>query len=1427
MEKKSLKKFKLNKAALKDFDGLLSQHLDEVEDLTVTELDTKNKILNIISLCLNVKILTIDANTRTDTSAILNSLCKPEKLTMLILKNVKLPDSQAMERYKNLKFISLHNVGFTSIKSFIDTIKNPKKIEGISLKDVDFAGENFDILSVFENVKIVTINNMKNVQFTELEFFDKAKKLEKIIFKNSRIESEGIEYLLRGSYEKDIALEVKSIARCKVKDSLVFNEDGSSVSVHINNIINVIDLVNDRIIDECNLIIDSKDIIKENLELLKDFEGHLNIYVRDFSNISQEELDLLENELYINTIHFINVENTYFYKQKYLDYSLKDFREVRVALDELVSRVKDEKTESLRVINLIDIILHDIKLDDAFKATTADITDLKNVFKEKLATSETYIELIHSALSILGLDSVIIKGDEDYIWEQVKIDGKWYNIDLGKCAYDKAISINDACRYLLSAEDIFNEDHSTKTKDKHLAHESIDQELLKGILKNGKVKIGNEVIESRLKVEQHEEKIEAKEKAKKDFSNKIKKAFGINSKEEQEEATPETVVEEKEPEVIESKVEETIVQETAPVAEEEKLVNEQVEVDAEESTEESDGSLLDAIDELDDVENNAEQEENATQEVAEVKEEEKPEQVQEEQALIVPEKKPKEKVGLVSKIFGLFGNKKSKVKEEIEEVKEEIETIQEEPKEEVVATQEEVITSEEEVVEQVEEQPNEEASKEQEVLTKEVELEDLEQEIQEAVVDNRRKIRLSHKVFTVVKPKKKRKIRLSHAIYKMPVKEDTRRKIRLSHKVFTVVKPKKKRTLKLSHAIYKMPVKDTRRKLRLSHKVFVVIAPKPKKTLRLSHAVYTMPVKVDPRRKLKLASFRYLRLYKTKEQALKVREKMFESIDNLLTVFEEPKEEEIIVEAEVDTRRKLRLAKNNKSYVKHNVESVADILQDVDFEFNEMLTRPKKKTLRLSRATIIITPPKKKRRIRLSHAVYTMPVKVDTRRKLRIASYSYVKLYKTKEQALRVRNNLFASIDGILTMFEEPKVEEETIVEAEAKVDTRRKVKLSRANNIHLIKIDYKAREERLRREEQELIASLKEKLENQDRIISELQDKVLNTQNQIEAVQEKQSEEAPQEVIEEVEMPQIEEEMIKLPVEETVEEGKVIEQEEQATLSVEEIAEEQKELAEKELNIIAETTTQMIETESTLVEEAKSNGEDIVKEEPKLEKKKKLTKKEKKALNRAKKRMAYEELKNASLATKLEEKVEIMSENIEKEEQTNNINIVSNEETIKEPIEVVSSEPTMVKKNENFMSDKEASLENDFIEKLEKKFANKFNDINLDKYNNFIKKYDLDAELKNDELAKTKASSVKETVEKKSSVEEVKVEAKVEEEKSKDVLYDDDDLEKDMHLFDEKEPETSIAKYSPFRSKIEQIKSLFMRTNKVANKNRRDNSEN
>ena len=51
----TIKRFELNKSVLKDFDRLMSMNLGEVEELIVTEIDKDNKILNIISLCLNIK----------------------------------------------------------------------------------------------------------------------------------------------------------------------------------------------------------------------------------------------------------------------------------------------------------------------------------------------------------------------------------------------------------------------------------------------------------------------------------------------------------------------------------------------------------------------------------------------------------------------------------------------------------------------------------------------------------------------------------------------------------------------------------------------------------------------------------------------------------------------------------------------------------------------------------------------------------------------------------------------------------------------------------------------------------------------------------------------------------------------------------------------------------------------------------------------------------------------------------------------------------------------------------------------------------------------------------------------------------------------------------------------------------------------------
>ena len=99
----TLKKFELNNAVLEDFDALMSKHLDQIEELTISEIDAKSKLLNIVGLCINVQTLIIEGDERTNTNAIIANICKPELIQNLILNGVKIPSSFSFKKLVSLK----------------------------------------------------------------------------------------------------------------------------------------------------------------------------------------------------------------------------------------------------------------------------------------------------------------------------------------------------------------------------------------------------------------------------------------------------------------------------------------------------------------------------------------------------------------------------------------------------------------------------------------------------------------------------------------------------------------------------------------------------------------------------------------------------------------------------------------------------------------------------------------------------------------------------------------------------------------------------------------------------------------------------------------------------------------------------------------------------------------------------------------------------------------------------------------------------------------------------------------------------------------------------------------------------------------------------------------------------------------------------
>ena len=72
--KEYLRKFELNNAVLEDFDSLMEKHLDQIEELVISEIDPKSKLLNIVGLCINIKTIIIEGDQRTNVNAIIVSL---------------------------------------------------------------------------------------------------------------------------------------------------------------------------------------------------------------------------------------------------------------------------------------------------------------------------------------------------------------------------------------------------------------------------------------------------------------------------------------------------------------------------------------------------------------------------------------------------------------------------------------------------------------------------------------------------------------------------------------------------------------------------------------------------------------------------------------------------------------------------------------------------------------------------------------------------------------------------------------------------------------------------------------------------------------------------------------------------------------------------------------------------------------------------------------------------------------------------------------------------------------------------------------------------------------------------------------------------------------------------------------------------------
>lgn len=494
MVRETLRKFELNNAVLEDFDSLMEKHLDQIEELIITEIDPKSKLLNIVGLCINIETLIIEGDQRTNVNAIIANICKPELLKNLILDNVKIPSNFSFKKLTNLKMISLNNIRGCSVRSCVDQIVNPEKIEALNFDKVDFAKDSIEIISRFKNLKYLNLTKVLNCKLDNLEFLEEMPKLEKINIEENLLDFEEINSLVKGRFHKEITAELVSENKNPVTNALEIKENGT-VSVTVNGcdldkLINAIDLFN---INNILIILNENCNLEQYAHLLKMVKGKVTVAIKDVSCIDVKAGKILREKLKLEKINIIDFDGVLHYEKNRFCYPINTYINIRKTIDELLENVNREADELTQFLDLYRVLATTIMYDeilesdvkDYSEANIAKASNLENGILEKKCIDFGFAEILKNCLAVLGIKSKIIRGKfagiaDERVWNQVNIMGKWYNVDLALDS--KKITgtnkIKSKSSYCLIGDKEFRKTHTPINSKCEVCPESMNQKVI-------------------------------------------------------------------------------------------------------------------------------------------------------------------------------------------------------------------------------------------------------------------------------------------------------------------------------------------------------------------------------------------------------------------------------------------------------------------------------------------------------------------------------------------------------------------------------------------------------------------------------------------------------------------------------------------------------------------------------------------------------------------------------------------------------------------------------------------------------------------------------------------------------------------------------------------------------------------------------------
>lgn len=456
-----LKNFELNNKVLEDFDTLMTYHLNQVEELTIKEIFIDPKLYNIISLCINVKTLIIEGDMRVDTNKIVYNLCKPELLENIVFDSVKLPTNKVISRFTNLHTISFNNIKFSDISEFFNQIGNKDTVIALRLENVDMRKNSINICSAFENLQFLNINNVINCKFDDFSFLINNPKIERINIQNIKLSFNQINTLCKIKCRKTIDVSIDTDEKCEIENSFEINDENVAyLTVNITDLEKTIDDVNFYKINKLCIILDDNIDLNIYMKTLKKIKNNVSIAIKDILYLDLETTTKLRDRIHVECINIL--ENEYEFNIKYT-YPIDDYIILRKEFDKIQNQVVETDSEMDKFFAVYDYFKKNYKLVES-----SDNDDLEDAIINHNCVYNLFAVILNSSLGLLNIESKVIEGtilDNPQIvtWNQVKLDGNWYNLDLAlemQAKSNKKIKLDYILKNYLYTDVQFYKNHS-------------------------------------------------------------------------------------------------------------------------------------------------------------------------------------------------------------------------------------------------------------------------------------------------------------------------------------------------------------------------------------------------------------------------------------------------------------------------------------------------------------------------------------------------------------------------------------------------------------------------------------------------------------------------------------------------------------------------------------------------------------------------------------------------------------------------------------------------------------------------------------------------------------------------------------------------------------------------------------------------------